>query len=179
MELDVAIIGGGLSGNALARQLRRTVPELRVGVIERRTETSYRVGESTVELATNYLVRRLGLGTYLHEHHVPKNGLRFFFDTPERDAELPRMTEIGTRAFPFHPAFQIDRSRIDADLRRLNEEDGVEMLSGRACNLEIATDDGPHRFSCEQDGRAIQCRALAWEALYRRSDNCGSLSRSA
>ena len=34
-ELDVAILGGGLAGNLLARQLRRTLPELRIGLFER------------------------------------------------------------------------------------------------------------------------------------------------
>ena len=39
-ELDVAIIGGGLAGNLLARQLRRGQPELRVGLLTFGTDES-------------------------------------------------------------------------------------------------------------------------------------------
>ena len=49
-QLDVAIVGGGLAGNLLARQLRRTAPELRIGLFERTTQRSYKVGEATVEI---------------------------------------------------------------------------------------------------------------------------------
>ena len=66
-----------------------------------------------VEIATNYFVRKLGLSSYLYDRHYPKNGLRFFFDTPQRNAPLHEMTEIGSESLPFHPAFQIDRSRLD------------------------------------------------------------------
>jgi 2-polyprenyl-6-methoxyphenol hydroxylase-like FAD-dependent oxidoreductase len=76
-QLDVAIVGGGLAGNLLARQLRLACPELRVGLFEQSTATSYKVGEATVEIAANYLTRKQGLTNYLYEHHLPKNGLRY------------------------------------------------------------------------------------------------------
>ena len=53
LGLDVAIIGGGLAGNLLARQLLRTRPELSVGLFERETGTSYKVGEASVEITAN------------------------------------------------------------------------------------------------------------------------------
>ena len=85
---DVAIVGGGLAGNLLARQLRRRLPDLCVGLFERETATAYKVGEATVEITANYLTRKLGLTQYLYENQLPKNGLRYFFDTAERDAPL-------------------------------------------------------------------------------------------
>ena len=63
--VDIAILGGGLAGNLLARQLRRNLPGLSLALFERSRETSFKVGESTVEIASNYLIRRLGLSTYL------------------------------------------------------------------------------------------------------------------
>ncbi|HYB13718.1 MAG TPA: tryptophan 7-halogenase, partial [Myxococcota bacterium] len=95
-KLDVAILGGGLAGSLLARQLQRTVPELKIGLFEKSTERSYKVGESTVEIASTYLTRRLGLSHYLYHEHLPKNGLRYFFDGPGRDAALSEMSEVGT-----------------------------------------------------------------------------------
>ena len=48
----------------------------------------------TVELASNYFTRKLGLTSYLYERQLPKNGLRFFFDGPELDTPLEEMSEM-------------------------------------------------------------------------------------
>jgi len=165
-NVDVAIIGGGLAGLLLARQLRRTLPDLSVAVYERSRETSFKVGESTVEIASHYMSRRLGLSTYLYENHLPKNGLRFFFDTPEKDAALTAMSELGSYAFPPLPAFQIDRARIEADLIEMNRRDGVDVQIGvRAHDIALDEDGrGPrrHRFKVADEGgeREVACRWL-------------------
>ena len=75
-RLDVAIIGGGMAGGMLARQLLRAAPGLRLALFDKSGETDWRVGESTVEIASNYMIRRLGLSRYLYEEQLPKNGLR-------------------------------------------------------------------------------------------------------
>jgi len=153
-QLDVAIVGGGLAGGLLARQLHRTAPELRVGLFERTTETSYKVGEATVEIAANYLIRKQGLSQYLYENHLPKNGLRYFFDNADRQAPIDEMSEIGTVNLPFHPAFQLDRSRLEADLLDMNRADGVLVRTGSAVG-QIAFGEGgaPHRFEVSSGGR--------------------------
>ncbi|HBZ69917.1 MAG TPA: electron transfer flavoprotein [Deltaproteobacteria bacterium] len=153
-KLDVAILGGGLAGSFLARQLRRTVPELRIGLFEKSTERSYKVGESTVEIASSYLTRRLGLSRYLYHEHLPKNGLRYFFDGPGCDAALPEMSEVGTANLPFHPAFQIDRARMEADLLADNAEAGVEVRIGaRVKAVSLGQDGAHHRFEVIEKGR--------------------------
>jgi flavin-dependent dehydrogenase len=162
MKLDVAILGGGLAGNFLARQLRRTLPDLRIGLFERTTETSYKVGESTVEISSSYFIRRLGLTRYLYQEHLPKNGLRYFFDDPERSTEIQAMSEIGTVNLPFHPAFQIDRARMEADLLAMNAEDGVLVRTGaRVQGLSLGEGGAPHRFEVVQDERKS-----SWEARW-------------
>jgi len=146
-SVDVAVIGGGLAGNLLARQLRRTVPRASVAVFERDTERTFKVGESTVEIAADYLTRRLGLTSYLYQEQLPKNGLRFFFDTEERDAELHRMSEIGLSHLPPYPSFQIDRARFERDLLDMNRRDGVDVHVGvRVADLELADDGSDHSF---------------------------------
>src|SRR3954453_16275554 len=153
-RFDVAIVGGGLAGTLLARQLRRASPELSIGLFERATESSFKVGESTVEIASNYLVRRLGLSSYLYDRHLPKNGLRFFFDTPTRDAPLERMSEIGTAALPYHPSFQINRARLEDDLRTRNAVEGVLVRTGvRVRDVELASGGGLHRFVVDDGER--------------------------
>src|SRR5262245_3784587 len=144
-DLDVAVLGGGLAGNLLARQLRRRHPGLRIGLFERSTERSYKVGESTVEIASHYLIRRQGLSRYLYEQHLPKNGIRYFFDNAACDAELEEMSELGTINMPFHPTFQLDRARMEGDLLEMNGRDGVDVRVGTVVDdVELGGGDAPH-----------------------------------
>ncbi len=160
-EFDVAIIGGGLAGGCLARQLRLAAPDLRVGLFERRPDGGFKVGESTVEIAANYLARRLRLNRYLFDHHLLKNGLRYFFDTEAKDGSLFELSEIGTDGYPFHPSFQLDRARFDRDLRAMNRDLGVDVREGVTVrHIELRDDGAPHRFTLEGDGGSAQpCRA--------------------
>jgi len=159
-RFDVAIFGGGMAGHTLARQLRRSLPGLSLAVFDKSTDNPYKVGESMVELASNYLLRKLGLSTYLYEHQLPKGGLRFFFDAPGRDAPLEAMSEIGSEALPFHPSFQLDRSRIDPDLAELNARDGVLVRRGATVrDLRVGADGAPHRFRVVEADRETRVEA--------------------
>jgi flavin-dependent dehydrogenase len=147
-HLDVAVLGGGMAGSLLARQLVRQLGGARIGLFERKTGYTHNIGESMVELASNYFVRRLGLGGYLYERHFPKNGLRYFFDSAEKDTPLHEMSEIGSAALPFHPAFQIDRSRLESDLMEMNASAGVQVRRGaRVGNLVLGEGGAAHRFT--------------------------------
>ncbi len=162
MQLDVAIVGGGLAGAALARQLRRRLPDLAIGVFERDDAGGFKVGESTVEIASNYLVRRLGLGSYLYQNHLPKNGVRFFFDDEAKSQPIERLGEIGTDALPYHAAFQVDRQRLDRDLRVMNADAGVAVHTGvRVVNLRPGEGGERHRFTVEliADGSSFDVEA--------------------
>ena len=158
--LDVAILGAGLAGCLLARQLRRQAPGLRIAQFERAQGTSFKVGEATVELFINHMLRRLGLSTYLYEQHLPKNGLRFFFDDETHSTPLGEMTEMGTQALPFHPSFQLDRQRLEADLRRMNVAAGVDLRYGTVRDLSLSADGAsPHTFRVESDAGTTACTA--------------------
>ncbi len=162
-DFDVAIVGGGLAGGLLARQLRLAAPNLTIAVFERRPDGGYKVGESTVEIAANYLARKVRLNAYLVEHHLFKNGLRYFFDTENKDGDLFELSEIGTDGYPYHPSFQIDRARFDADLRRMNREAGVEVFEDVAVRDPVFAEGGrPHAFDVEAaDGSRVR-RTCRW-----------------
>ena len=147
---DVAIVGGGLAGNLLARQLRRHVPGASVVLVEKAHERSFKVGESTVDVAGAYLVRRLGLSTYLYDQHLPKNGLRFFFDREDKSGALEELSENGTTGAVPVPTFQIDRARIETDLLRMNGASGVEVRIGaRVADIRFGD---PHELVLEEGG---------------------------
>jgi len=153
-DFDVAIMGGGLAGNLLARQLTRSVPGARIGLFEKSTESSWKVGESVVEIGSHYLVTRQGLSRYLYDRHLPKNGLRYFFDDEQRSLPLWEMSEIGPVNLPFHPSFQLDRARLEADLFEMNAVAGVDVRRGTSVRpVEVATDGGPHRIESSRAGR--------------------------
>jgi flavin-dependent dehydrogenase len=117
------------------------------------------VGESTVEIASHYLIRRQGLSRYLYEQHLPKNGIRYFFDTPERDCALEEMSELGTINMPFHPTFQIDRARMEGDLLELNGREGVDVRIGAGVDeVELGENGAPHVL--EVAGERIRARWL-------------------
>ncbi|NNL84381.1 MAG: NAD(P)/FAD-dependent oxidoreductase [Myxococcales bacterium] len=162
-RLDVAILGGGMAGGLLARHLARTLPGLRIALFEASAQRGYRLGESLVEIASHYLVKRLGLGNYLYENHFPKNGLRFFFDREDRGGGLAELSEIGSDSLPFHPAFQIDRDRLDRDLLTMAEQAGTAVQIGaKVVDVELGTrgpGDADHRISVERGGRVESVRA--------------------
>jgi len=170
-EFDVVILGHGLAGGFLARHLRLELgPDLRVLVLEQASKiVDYKVGESTVEVAANYMIRRLGLQTYLYQHQLPKNGVRFFFDSEEKDLPLVEMSEMGTDRFPFHPAFQLERASLERDLAAMNTELGVDVRLG-ATVLDFTIDaDSAHTVTFEVGGekRTVTTRFL-FDASGRR-----------
>ena len=167
-EFDVVICGGGLAGLTLARQLRRTEPELRVLVAERSVgplpEAAHKVGESSVELGSQYL-ESLGLRDYLHASHIIKFGLRFF----PGGGQLPleERVEIGPAREPIVPSYQIDRGRFENDLRKMIVADGATLLEGTKVGaIDLKPGDEPHEVELiplaggqnAEGRRRVRCR---------------------
>jgi flavin-dependent dehydrogenase len=124
---DVAIIGGALAGAATAIQLLRRQPALKVVIVEKSAAFPRKVGEATVEVSAYFLGRVLGMTQYLNEAHLVKQGMRFWFAN-ERTAALDECSEIGGRYLARVPAYQLDRSLLDAEVLSRAVALGAEII---------------------------------------------------
>lgn len=157
---DVVILGGGLAGLTLAKQLLMARPELRIAIVEKRgfpvTESTHKVGESSVEIGAHYFGEELQLKKHLIDQQLPKFGLRFFFKDVHQS--LAEGTEVGGSEFFSAPSYQIDRGRFENFLAETVADMGATLISGarlREVHLEQASDgshDAPHRVVVEVDG---------------------------
>lgn len=149
-QYDVVVIGGALSGGAMALMLKRERPEARVLIVERSKTFGRRVGEATVEVSTHFLTRVLGLMRYLNEGHLVKQGMRFWFFN-EETAALDECAEVGGRMLSRVMSFQVDRARLDqevldracaagAELWRPAEVVNVELCAGGMQKIQIRRD---------------------------------------
>ena len=172
---DVAICGAGLAGLTLARQLKQTLPNLSIILLDRLArplpEATHKVGESTLSVGTYYLANVLGLQDYLDKCHLPKLGLRYFFgNTQGAFAERPELgqSEFFQRSHPY----QLDRGRLENDLRQFNIDMGIELLEHCSVkDIELSkTLEIPHQITYTQADKKNKTIQALWviDALGRR-----------
>lgn len=126
-EYDVIVIGGALSGSATATLLLRKNPGLRLLIVDKSEKFGRRVGEATVEVSGYFLGRVLGLTQYLNEHHLCKQGLRFWFAN-EKVESIDQASELGPRYLARLPSYQVDRAELDEEVLRRVESAGATVL---------------------------------------------------
>ncbi len=126
-DRDVIVLGGAFSGASTALLLKRRRPELRITILERAVAFDRKVGESTTEISSCFMVRQLGMGRHLAHEQLPKQGLRFWFDRVG-DESYAACGEIGPKFQVRLPAYQLDRARSDAYLLEEAEAAGCEVL---------------------------------------------------
>jgi 2-polyprenyl-6-methoxyphenol hydroxylase-like FAD-dependent oxidoreductase len=156
---DVVIAGGGLAGLGLARQLQISSPELSIAVIEKqkfpRPRAIAKVGESTVDIGSHYLVKHLGLADHLEQAHLKKFGIRMFFG--ETAPDFAQQDELGVSQTFGIPTYQIDRGDIENHLAQQLQAKGVTIIesaqvsaldtSGAQKTIELNTANGPQSLS--------------------------------
>ena len=144
---DVVVLGGGLAGQTLARQIQRELPSTSILITELRPhpakEAAHKVGESTVEIGAHYFSKVLGLEQHLLDSQLRKAGLRYFFPHSNNEDVASRV-EMGASYFPPVPSYQIDRGRFENFLAEDNIRHGVHFWD--CCKAVQVTRDGDTHF---------------------------------
>jgi flavin-dependent dehydrogenase len=171
---DVAILGGGLAGLTLARQIALEEPGLSVVLVDRLSrplpDAAFKVGESTVEIGAQYLAGVLQLREYMTERQLPKYGLRYFMGGGT--GPVHRRPEFGLSHFAPVRSYQIDRGVLENDLREMADAAGIELLEGwSVADVELGAGESPHTVLCQKVGngsnRTLRCRWVV-DAMGRR-----------
>jgi flavin-dependent dehydrogenase len=159
---DVAILGGGLAGLSMAMQLKRSRPDTRVLVTDKRTEpapeAAFKVGESSVEVGAHYYREVIGMRDHLEQAQLRKHGLRFLLPAGD-NSDITKRVEFCTPAHLAAFTHQIDRGRFENELFRRCLKAGAEAFRGwRVQDVEIGADAHTIKLSQEEDETSVTAR---------------------
>ena len=164
-SFDVVIMGGGLAGQTLALHLRKQMPGVSLAIVEPTVrplpDAAHKVGESSVEIGAHFFDTVCGLREYLLEHQLIKNGLRYF--TGDTQGPLANRREIGPSEHPVLPSYQLDRGKLENDLRQFMIDAGTTLFEGYSTyRLDLADvgSDAPHLVHIATKGgkEVLACR---------------------
>ena len=152
-DYDVVIIGAGLAGLSLARQLLLNSDSLTILQLEKRPEippARQKVGEATVQVSGYYFSKVLELEEYLLREHYLKYNLRFYWKTPGMDhSRFESYSQSYIRGFSNLATYQLKRNEIERELLRRNQLEPRYRLDLPALNIDIGLeqDERPHRIA--------------------------------
>jgi len=161
---DVVILGAGIAGLTLARQLLMYTDK-RVVLLEKRSHvppSRQKVGESNVQVQGYYLSKVLDLEEYLFREHLMKYNLRFYWKTPGRDNTCYEdSSQSYIRNFSNIACYQLDRNNIEGELLRLNQENPRFAFVPGISHLDAALShsSSPHTVSFAIGEQQIKVQA--------------------
>ena len=159
-DFDVVVLGGGLAGSTLARQIILEKPAAKILVLERKSfpcpEVSFKVGESASELQAHYFETILNLKNHFKEQQIKKGGARYFFSHMD-NSDITRRVEVGVKNFPTVPSFQFDRGRLETFLFEDNTRLGITYWE--QCKVEDVVIGSPQRITLKRDKQNTQVSA--------------------
>jgi flavin-dependent dehydrogenase len=160
---DVVIIGGGLAGLSLARQLLLNSGKT-ILLLEKRAALPMalqKYGEATVQLSAYYFSKVLDLEEHLLREHFMKYNLRFYWTTEGKEnSRFEEYCQSYIRNLSNIATYQLDRNKLEAELLRLNLESPQFTFQPGVNGLEVAlSNDGPHSVSYQVAGEPSSATA--------------------
>lgn len=163
--VDIVIIGAGLAGLTLARQLLMKKRDLTILHLEKRASVpgkKQKVGESTVQVGGYYFSKTLDMEAYLHCEHLMKYNLRFLWPTQGMaNDDIDHYGQGYIRNFSNIASYQIDRNKFEAELIRLNRGHATyDLLEGvKELDINLHGQDENHQVFFKRKGEACQVEA--------------------
>jgi len=158
---DVIILGAGIAGLTLARQLLM-YSDKKVLLLEKRPQIPpprQKVGESNVQVQGYYLSKILDMEEHLLSEHYLKYNLRFYWPTPGRaNTGYEDYSQSYIRFLSNICCYQLDRNKIEGELLRVNQENPRFSFEPGISNLDISlaqASPDSHTVSFEAGGRKI------------------------
>jgi 2-polyprenyl-6-methoxyphenol hydroxylase-like FAD-dependent oxidoreductase len=153
---DVVIIGAGLAGLSLTRQLLLTSDKT-ILLVDKRAEIPpkrQKVGEATSQVGGYYFSKVLDMEEHLLREHFMKYNLRFYWKSTGRENDcFEDYSQAYLRTFSNVATYQLDRNKLEAELLRLNSQNPQFTLRAPVTDLEVVlSDNGPHSLTFTVDG---------------------------
>ena len=162
-EVDVLILGAGLAGLTLARQLLLARPEIDILMVDRQAEVpnpKQKVGEATVQVSGYYYSRVLDMEEHLLQEHYLKYNLRFYWKSQRGGDVWEDLSQSYIRKISNIATFQLDRNLFEEALLAKNRESPSFELANPIAHLDVElAEEGPHAFRFEAGGRTVEGRA--------------------
>ncbi len=160
---DVVIIGAGLAGLSLARQLLLTSDKTLL-LLDKRADvppTRQKVGESLVQVGGYYFSKVLDLEEHLLCEHLMKYNLRFYWKTRGRTNHcFEDYSQAYIRPFSNIASYQLDRNKLEAELLRCNCEQANLTYEAPITDLHVSLSDRePHTVTFRRHGDEVSLRA--------------------
>lgn len=131
---DIAILGGGPAGSAVALTLRKHAPQLSVVIIEQSAFDRPRIGE-TLPPTVQPLLKQLGVWeSFLAESHLPAYGTCSAWGSQQLESNEFLYGQHGR-------GWHLDRKRFDAMLAREAQTRGAELLTSSIVTHSERLDD--------------------------------------
>lgn len=160
-HFDVVVLGAGLAGLSLARQLA-LVSDKTVLLLEKRAQVPpvrQKVGEATVQLSGYYFSKMLDLEDHLLQEHLMKYNLRFFWKTQKDGDSYEQYSQSYIRNLSNVASYQLDRNKIEAELLRRNREvSNFTFLAGVSDLFLDLSEDKEHvvKFTAESTRHEVR-----------------------
>src|SRR5918992_2427797 len=139
-KYDVVIIGAGLAGLSLARQLLLNSRK-KLLLVEKRAAippAQQKVGEATVQVSGYYFSKVLDLEEHLLREHFMKYNLRFYYKTAGRENRCYEdYGQSYIRTLSNIATYQLDRNKLEAEMLRLSLESPNFRFDAPATELSV------------------------------------------
>jgi len=161
---DVVILGAGLAGLSLARQLLMQ-SDKKLLLLEKWPHIPVprqKVGEATVQVSGYYFSKILDLEEHLLREHLMKYNLRFYWKTAGRRNDCYEdYSQSYIRNLSNIASYQLNRNKLEEELLRLNcGSPNFSFHPGISdADVNLSTSEAPHVIRLQVNGERVEVLA--------------------